>query len=47
MPILDEAGFQLLLTEGPDAVRPAPEEEPESAGEPAPAGKSETEPAAS
>ena len=28
VPVLDEAGFRLLLAEGPDAVRPAPAEEP-------------------
>ena len=31
VPVLDEAGFRTLLTEGPDAVRPAPAEEPEPA----------------
>jgi DNA ligase (NAD+) len=36
VPILDEAGFQRLLTEGPDAVRPAPAEEPEPAADTAP-----------
>jgi DNA ligase (NAD+) len=41
--ILDEAGFQRLLTEGPDAVRPAPEEEP--AEEPEPAADTAPEPA--
>ncbi|HWG14419.1 MAG TPA: NAD-dependent DNA ligase LigA [Streptosporangiaceae bacterium] len=33
VPVLDEAGFRRLLAGGPDAVRPAPAEEPEPAGE--------------
>jgi DNA ligase (NAD+) len=36
VPVLDEAGFRILLAEGPDAVRPPepePEPEPEPAGE--------------
>ncbi len=34
--ILDEAGFRLLLAEGPEAVRPPAPEEPETEAEPAP-----------
>jgi DNA ligase (NAD+) len=39
VPVLDEAGFRRLLTEGPDAVRPDPAEEPgpEPDQEPGPA----------
>jgi DNA ligase (NAD+) len=35
VPVLDEAGFRTLLTEGPDAVRPAPAPEADTAPEPA------------
>jgi DNA ligase (NAD+) len=48
VPILDEAGFQRLLTEGPDAVRPPePEPEPEPGEEPAPAAGTAPPPAES